>query len=68
MLHAIKKMLSCAPVFLAMSTLALSLTACEQEGPAERAGEKIDEAIEETKEEAREAKEKLEEAYKKKTE
>ena len=29
----------------AMSLLALSLTACEKEGPVERAGEEVDEAI-----------------------
>lgn len=50
-------------IFLALGSILL-LNACEKEGPAENAGEKVDEAIEETEEEAREAKENIEEAVK----
>jgi hypothetical protein len=35
---------------LAIILLTLGLSACEQEGPAERAGEKVDEAAERAKE------------------
>jgi hypothetical protein len=35
---------------LAMILLTLGLSACEQEGPAERAGERVDEAAERAKE------------------
>jgi hypothetical protein len=38
-----------------------ALNACESEGPAEKAGEKIDEAVEETAEKAEEAGEAIEE-------
>lgn len=41
------------PVF----ALTLTLTGCEKEGPAERAGEKIDQVVENTKENLQEAKE-----------
>lgn len=47
-------------------TALLAMSGCEQQGPAEQAGEKIDEAVKEVQEEARDAKgqamEKLEEA------
>ncbi|PLY01740.1 MAG: hypothetical protein C0623_05100 [Desulfuromonas sp.] len=36
------------------------LTACEQKGPAEKAGAKIDEAVEQTKDKVEEAKETIE--------
>lgn len=42
--------------------LAAGATACEREGPAERAGEEVDEAVSEAKEDAAEAKEDLKEA------
>ena len=35
----------------------LALSGCEQEGPAEQAGENIDEAVEQAREEAQEASE-----------
>lgn len=41
--------------------LALSLAACEKEGPAERAGEEIDEAVEQAKERVEESAEEAEE-------
>ncbi len=52
------------------STLALIVfaaffaVACEEKGPAEKAGEKIDEAMSEAKDSAKEAGEKMEEAAK----
>jgi len=55
--------------FLAIMILILSIfafTACESKGPAEKAGEKIDQAVEETTDKAKEVteavKEKAEEA------
>lgn len=42
--------------------LAINLVACEQQGPAERAGEKVDEAVEETKETMEEVGEDMQEA------
>jgi hypothetical protein len=58
-----------------LAILALGVTACEQEGPAERAGKKIDESVEaakdsvadaaeEAEEQAREVKEEAEEEIK----
>jgi len=46
-------------------TMTLMLTACEKKGPAEKAGEKVDQAVEETKEDLQQTKEKLEDAVKK---
>jgi len=43
---------------------ALSLSACEEEGPAEQAGEAIDESVEETGEAMEEAGEELEDSTK----
>jgi hypothetical protein len=45
--------------------MTLMLTACEKKGPAEKAGEKVDQAVEETKEDIQQTKEKLEDAVKK---
>lgn len=42
--------------------LSMGLAACEQEGPAERAGEKIDKAVEEAGDKMEEAGDKVEEA------
>jgi len=41
--------------------LVFSFAACEKEGPAEKAGEKVDESAEKTKEKMEEAGEKMEE-------
>jgi hypothetical protein len=50
-------------VFLSLMLLvSLGLIACENEGPAERAGERIDEAVEEAGDQLEEAAEKAEEA------
>lgn len=54
MMSIIRKMRASILLFLPISLLVFSLTACEQEGPAEEAGENIDEAVEETQEEAEE--------------
>lgn len=43
-------------------SLALGVAACEQEGPAERAGEEIDEAVEKAGDKMEEAADKVEEA------
>lgn len=40
---------------LVMVSILSSLVACEQEGPMERTGEKVDEAAEETKEKVEDA-------------
>jgi hypothetical protein len=40
---------------LALSLIALATTACPEKGPAEKAGEKIDNAIEKTKDAAKDA-------------
>jgi hypothetical protein len=45
--------------------LTFLLTACEKEGPAEKAGQQIDQAAEEVKEEADQMKENVEETLKK---
>ncbi|GAB4388091.1 MAG: hypothetical protein Kow0025_05260 [Thermodesulfovibrionales bacterium] len=45
---------------LASAMLVLSLGACKKEGPAERAGKKIDEAVQKAEEDAREAAEEVE--------
>jgi len=47
-------------VVVATLGLAMLLTACEEKGPAEKAGAKIDQAVEETKEEMKQAKEYVE--------
>lgn len=44
------------------AALALFLAACEKEGPAERAGEKIDEAAEKAADSAEDAADRVEEA------
>lgn len=46
-------------LLLAMS---VGLVACEKEGPAERAGEKVDEAVEKAGDQMEEAADKVEEA------
>ncbi len=68
MIRYVRKSLVIALASIPLAFLALSLSACEKEGPAEKAGKKIDQAVEETKEDARELKENVEETYKKKTE
>lgn len=52
----------CISVFAA--GLLLITTGCEKEGPAEKAGEKIDQAVEETKENLNEARETVEDKIK----
>lgn len=37
-------------VILALSSVALATSACPEKGPAEKAGEKVDDAIDKTKE------------------
>lgn len=51
-------LMACASFF------ALVLGGCEQEGPAERAGEKIDKAVEQAGEAVEKASEKVQEATK----
>ena len=41
-------------VVLALSSIALATSACPEKGPAEKAGEKIDDAIDKTKEAVKE--------------
>ena len=48
-------------IFIALAALALSAAACESEGPAERAGKKLDEAVEEAADAVEDAGDKLEE-------
>ena len=48
--------------FAGIALLAISLGACEQQGPAERAGEKVDEAVEEAGESMEKAGDKMKEA------
>jgi len=52
-----KKML-----FLLLLSMSVGLAACEKEGPAERAGEEIDEAVEKAGDKMEEAADKAEEA------
>ena len=53
--------------FLMIGSLLLvfSFAACEKEGPAEKAGEKVDKAVENTQEKMEEAGEKMEETAEK---
>jgi predicted small lipoprotein YifL len=51
-------------ILIVAMMLSLMLLACQEKGPAEKAGEAIDDAVETTKEKAHEAKEKAEEALK----
>ena len=60
-----KKILSLLAAILIANGGMFILTACEKEGPMEKAGEKIDQAVEEVQEEARQAKENVEDAAKK---
>ena len=55
-------------ILMCAGLLLVSFTACEQQGPAERAGEKVDEATEETGEQVNEAGEEVEETMKETTE
>lgn len=59
-------MKSSLPIYIAIMVIGMvfSLTACKDEGPAEKAGEQIDDAAEEAKEKARQAKKAVEEAVK----
>ena len=59
-----KKILSLLAAILIANGVMFTLTACEKEGPMEKAGEKIDQATEEVQEEARQAKENVEDAVK----
>ncbi len=59
-----KKILSLLAAILIAIGVMFTLTACEKEGPMEKAGEKIDQATEEVQEEARQAKENVEDAVK----
>ena len=40
---------------LALSTVAISTSACPEKGPVEKAGEKVDKAIDKTKDAAKDA-------------
>jgi len=42
--------------------LVISLTGCEKEGPAEKAGQKVDQVVEDTKENIQHAKDEVEDA------
>ncbi|MFZ7110658.1 MAG: hypothetical protein ACOWYE_03160 [Desulfatiglandales bacterium] len=48
-------------IYFALFIAALSISGCEKEGPAEKAGEKIDETIEEAGEKMEEAGDKIKE-------
>lgn len=63
--YSFRKLISSLLLLLPLSLLLLSLTACQEKGPAEKAGAKVDQAVEETKEDARQAKENVEDAIKK---
>lgn len=52
-------------ILMVSVAMTLMLTACEKKGPAEKAGEKVDQAVEETKEDLQQTKEKIEDAVKK---
>ena len=49
-------------LLLLLWSVSLGFVACENEGPAERAGEKIDEAVEEAGDQVEKAADKVEEA------
>lgn len=51
-------------ILMVSVAMTLMLTACEKKGPAEKAGQKVDQAVEETKEDLQQTKEKLEDAVK----
>ncbi|MGK2944268.1 MAG: hypothetical protein ACSLFC_05970 [Desulfuromonadales bacterium] len=51
-------------ILMVSVAITLMLTACEKKGPAENAGQKVDQAVEETKEDLQQTKEKLEDAVK----
>lgn len=55
-------MIRTVPALALIVFAAIFATACEKKGPAEKAGEKIDNAYSEAKEKAEEAGEKMEEA------
>lgn len=59
-----KSLISLLIVVLAVS-LTLTITACEKKGPAEKAGEKVDQAVEKTSDTLHDAGEKIEDAVKK---
>jgi predicted lipoprotein len=48
---------------LVIGLMAISLGACKKEGPAEKAGEQVDQAVEETREELEQAGEAMEEKF-----
>ena len=48
--------------FLVSAALCLTLTACEQQGPAEQAGEELDEAVESLQRDAEEMGEQMDDA------
>ena len=48
-------------IFLGFVIVALGMSACEKEGPAEKTGEKIDEAVEEAGDKLEKAGDKIEE-------
>ncbi|MDT8443228.1 MAG: hypothetical protein RQ722_02955 [Desulfuromonadales bacterium] len=59
-------MKSSLPIYILIMVISMvfSLTACKDKGPAEKAGEKIDQAVEETKEDLEQTKEKIEDKMK----
>jgi len=58
----LQKMKSVLLIALLIFPLAGGLVACEKEGPAERAGEKIDEAVDEAGDKMEQAGEKVDDA------
>ena len=55
-----KRVLKGAFTILVAAVIALGIWGCEQQGPAERAGEQVDEAVEEGGEQLQEGQEQLE--------
>ncbi len=55
-------MITRAPILALILFAAIFATACEKKGPAEKAGEKIDNAVSEAKEKAEDAADEVEEA------
>jgi len=53
-------MLKKLSIFIALIILSAGIAACEKEGPAEKAGEKVDEAIEQAGDKIEEAGDKIE--------
>lgn len=52
-----------ATLLLALGGFSLALTGCEQQGPAERAGENIDDAVEDAGDRMEDAGDRIEDAF-----